>query len=57
VLATQVRQKDSVYYFVSYPGDDLLDKVQFISRYYGGAMASRARMVKTVAAAALAVSV
>jgi DGQHR domain-containing protein len=35
VLATQVRQKDSVYYFVSYPGDDLLDKVQFISRYYG----------------------
>ena len=35
MLATQVRQKDSVYYFVSYPGDDLLDKVQFISRYYG----------------------
>jgi len=34
VLATQVRQKDSVFYFVSYPTDDLLDKVQFISRFY-----------------------
>jgi hypothetical protein len=29
-----VRQKDSVYYFVSYRGDELLDKVEFISRYY-----------------------
>jgi DGQHR domain-containing protein len=35
VLATQVRQKDSVYYFVAYPADDLLEKIQFISRYYG----------------------
>ncbi|HUF25335.1 MAG TPA: DGQHR domain-containing protein [Gemmatimonadaceae bacterium] len=35
MLATQVRQKDSVYYFVAYPADDLLDKVRFISRYYG----------------------
>jgi DGQHR domain-containing protein len=35
VLATQVRQKDSVYYFVAYPADDLLEKVRFISRYYG----------------------
>ena len=34
MLATQVRQKDSVFYFVSYPTDDLLDKVQFISRFY-----------------------
>jgi DGQHR domain-containing protein len=34
MLATQVRQKDSVFYFVSYPTEDLLDKVQFISRFY-----------------------
>jgi len=33
--ATQVRQKDSVFYFVAYPAKDLLDKVRFISRYYG----------------------
>src|SRR5260370_38600638 len=31
----QVRQKDSVYYFVSYPAEDLLEKVRFISRFYG----------------------
>ena len=35
MLATQVRQKDSVFYFVAYPAQDLLDKVQFISRFYG----------------------
>jgi DGQHR domain-containing protein len=35
MLATQVRQKDSVFYFASYPADDLLEKVRFISRYYG----------------------
>ena len=35
MLATQVRQKDSVYYFVAYPAEDLLEKVRFISRYYG----------------------
>jgi DGQHR domain-containing protein len=35
MLATQVRQKDSVFYFVSYPADDLLEKVRFMSRYYG----------------------
>ena len=35
MLATQVRQKDSVYYFVAYPSEDLLEKVQFISRFYG----------------------
>jgi DGQHR domain-containing protein len=35
MLATQIRQKDSVFYFVSYPVDDLLDKVRFISRFYG----------------------
>ncbi|HCF57313.1 MAG TPA: hypothetical protein DFS52_04860 [Myxococcales bacterium] len=35
MLATQVRQKDSVFYFVSYPAEDLLGKVRFISRFYG----------------------
>jgi DGQHR domain-containing protein len=34
VLATQIRQKDSVFYFCSYPVDDLLDRVRFISRFY-----------------------
>ena len=35
MLATQVRQKDSVFYFVAYPTEDLLEKVRFISRFYG----------------------
>lgn len=35
MLATQVRQKDSRYYFVAYPAADLLEKVRFISRFYG----------------------
>jgi DGQHR domain-containing protein len=35
MLATQVRQKDSVYYFVAYPADELLKKIRFISRFYG----------------------
>ena len=35
MLATQVRQKDSVHYFVAYPAADLLEKVRFISRFYG----------------------
>ncbi len=34
MIATQVRQKDAVFYFVSYPSERLLDKVRFISRYY-----------------------
>jgi DGQHR domain-containing protein len=34
VLATQIRQKDSVFYFCAYPADDVLDKVRFISRFY-----------------------
>ncbi len=34
MLATQIRQKDSVFYFCAYPSDDLLDKVRFISRFY-----------------------
>ena len=35
--ATQIRQKDGVFYFVSYPAKDLLGKVRFISRFYGEA--------------------
>src|SRR5947199_4574656 len=35
MLATQIRQKDAVFYFVSYPSEDLLTKVRFLSRYYG----------------------
>ncbi|MEO1173648.1 MAG: DGQHR domain-containing protein [Myxococcota bacterium] len=34
MLATQIRQKDSAFYFVSYPAEDLLRKVRFISRFY-----------------------
>jgi DGQHR domain-containing protein len=34
VLATQIRQKDSVFYFCAYPAEDILDKVKFISRFY-----------------------
>ena len=35
MLATRVRQKDGVFYFVAYPAEDLLRKVRFISRFYG----------------------
>lgn len=35
MLATQVRQKDGVFYFASYVAEDLLRKVRFISRFYG----------------------
>src|SRR6478672_4721975 len=34
MIATQIRQKDAVFYFASYPSDRLLDKVRFISRFY-----------------------
>jgi DGQHR domain-containing protein len=34
MIATQIRQKDSTFYFVSYPAEDLLTKVRFISRFY-----------------------
>jgi len=33
--ATQIRQKDGVFYFVSYRARELLAKVRFISRFYG----------------------
>jgi DGQHR domain-containing protein len=34
MIATQIRQKDAVFYFVSYPSEELLKKVRFISRFY-----------------------
>jgi len=34
MIATQIRQKDAVFYFCSYPSTRLLDKVRFISRFY-----------------------
>ena len=33
--ATQIRQKDGVFYFVNYPAKELLARVRFISRFYG----------------------
>jgi DGQHR domain-containing protein len=40
VLATQIRQKDSVFYFCAYPVDDILAKARFISRFYAEGMPS-----------------
>ncbi|MCX7869078.1 MAG: DGQHR domain-containing protein, partial [Terrimicrobiaceae bacterium] len=34
MLATLVRQKDSSFYFISFPAEDLLAKVRFTQRYY-----------------------
>ena len=34
MIATQIRQKDARFYFVSYPCEDILEKVRFISRFY-----------------------
>lgn len=36
MLAQRMRQKDAEFYFVSYPAEDLLDRVRFVSRFYGG---------------------
>ena len=35
MIATQIRQKDAIFYFVAYPSEELLTKVRFISRFYG----------------------
>lgn len=35
MIATQIRQKDALFYFVAYPSEDLLTRVRFISRFYG----------------------
>ncbi|HEY8468647.1 MAG TPA: DGQHR domain-containing protein [Longimicrobiales bacterium] len=34
MLATQIRQKESVFYFAAYPAAALLEKVRFLSRFY-----------------------
>jgi len=34
MIATQIRQKDAMFYFVAYPSEDLLARVRFISRFY-----------------------
>jgi DGQHR domain-containing protein len=34
MIATQIRQKDAVFYFASFPSEQLLSKVRFISRFY-----------------------
>lgn len=34
MIATQIRQKDAIFYFASYPSERLLDQVRFISRFY-----------------------
>lgn len=34
MLATRVRQKEGIFYFIAYKADALLDKVKFTSRYY-----------------------
>jgi DGQHR domain-containing protein len=35
VFAQRMRQKESEFYFVSYPAEDLLRKVRFVTRFYG----------------------
>lgn len=35
MLATRIRQKDSLFYFASYPAKEVLERVRFISRFYG----------------------
>ncbi|HEV2455220.1 MAG TPA: DGQHR domain-containing protein [Verrucomicrobiae bacterium] len=34
MIATQIRQKDAVFYFASYPSEQLMAKIRFISRFY-----------------------
>jgi len=34
MIATQIRQKDAVFYFAAYPSEQLLTMVRFISRFY-----------------------
>lgn len=34
MLATRIRQKEGVFYFIAYKAVDLLDRVRFVSRYY-----------------------
>jgi DGQHR domain-containing protein len=34
MIATQIRQKDAIFYFASYPSEQLMTKIRFISRFY-----------------------
>src|SRR5882724_9452086 len=34
MMATQIRQKDALFYFVAYPSEELLTRVRFMSRFY-----------------------
>src|SRR5579859_4560958 len=34
MIATQIRQKDAIFYFAAYPSEELLSRVRFISRFY-----------------------
>ena len=34
MIATQIRQKDAIFYFAAYPSEELLTRVRFISRFY-----------------------
>ena len=38
MLATRILQKDGVFYFVAFPAEDVLERVRFISRFYGDGM-------------------
>lgn len=35
MLALRMRQKEAEFYFVSYPAEDLMAKIRFMSRFYG----------------------
>ncbi len=35
MLSFRMRQKNAEFYFVSYPAEDLLRRVRFVSRFYG----------------------
>ena len=34
MLATRIRQKDGIFYFVSFKAKDILTRVRFTSRFY-----------------------
>src|SRR5450432_1004068 len=34
MIATQIRQKDAIFYFAAYPAEKLLSHVRFMSRFY-----------------------
>jgi len=34
IIATQIRQKDALFYFASCPSEKLLQQVRFSSRFY-----------------------